>query len=476
MQNRLLIIGFLSIILPVLVSCKTPKGESQILDSSSSGPIAGVPIHYLGTHDIINSVVNFEAGGSVSSSTLMSDMSAIAGTGGMAIQTASSCAKAEKWAKGSTSFSASALCRVEYVGTGRLSPSENGVALHIIPLDANNRGFDTSYTPAVAPLTPGAVAKVGDGPVKTANNGLERQIVIDAIEELKTKFSSMPNGVLVQSGQDCLKNARAGAWTDIQAHYYCHLPYTIRYCYSTILAEKKNPVKAFNYCSDASNQSDWNANRDQMFNSVGPGGADWTWLLTNQGMIFKYIMFSQTGKTDFNIEAQNEVINATLGSSRPRRAVDTYPRWVKNQPRYDALRSIQQGQGAAPTPLPQPQPQPTPPVSSNTLTPGLYAEANDLEAVTCSVRLDRVKKNEDGNYLTLEMTGGDDCRMNGNLFSPGIAAKIICKTSGQSCKYQTTRASLQTFERPAKVHESFLQIKVFNETKTKEYLWIRIAD
>jgi hypothetical protein len=463
--------------------CKTSEPLSESYDATTGAPQTGIPMHYLGTQDLVSSKVNFEAGGSVDSFTITSQMSNIPGTGGMGSRTPLNCRTAQAWASNAVStFSSQQKCRVEYVGTGRLSQDLNGVALHIIPLDSNEQGFDAAaFNPKTKPLTPGAVAKVSAGPVKSANTGLDSARLETAMAALRKKFNSTPGGVLIANGQDCLKNARAAAWTDLQAHYYCQMPYTIRYCYSTILAETKNPVQALQYCSDEGNKSDWQAKRETMFHAYGPGGADWAWLLKDQGDVFKYVMFSQLGKTDFNIEQQNELINAFYGAakSRPRRANDPWPGWAAQQPRYDVIRGMQSGSAPqAPPPVmpgPQPQPQPPGPAPAQKLAPGTYGEVNNLEAIGCTARLNAVNKNTGGNLLELDLTGGSGCFVNGQQISAGVAGKIFCKSSLKNCIYQTTLVNLQKFEREAKVDEAAGKVMVFSKDGSTMFNWQRIG-
>ncbi len=280
-----------SILIPI-AGCATEGeefGEAEGRQTSrSSASQNGIPKHYLGTQDLITGIVTFQDGKTEDVSTISRDMEAIPGTGGRGTRAPISCRVAEAWATASApTFSAEQKCRVEYGGTGRLTQSLNGVSVDIIPVDSNGAGFDAArFAPTAQKLTAGALAPVVNGPVKASNSGLDSDRVQKAMAALRAKFQSMPGGVLFSFGQDCLKNARASAWTDVQAHYYCQMPYTIRYCYSTILAETKNPVQAFQYCSDASNQDDWKAKRDAMFHPYGPGGTDWDWLLQDQGDVF----------------------------------------------------------------------------------------------------------------------------------------------------------------------------------------------
>jgi hypothetical protein len=242
-------------------------------------------------------------------------------------------------------------CAVELVGTGRLSEDQNGIALHLIPLGPGDQGFDeASYRQVVGPLWPDARRKVTSGPPDKPNMGLDAAPVLEAMKETSERFRTVRSGELINIAQDCLKNARAAQWGDLQAHYYCQLPYSIRYCYSAVLAETRDPVKALTYCSDPANKADWESKNDPLMHSYGPAGSvawtnDWAWLKDPSRLsVFKYVMFTVSGTRDFNLEDQNNVVNDfydAVGARRPRRAVDTYPAWSSQQPRYEDLRCVQ---------------------------------------------------------------------------------------------------------------------------------------
>ena len=109
-------------------------------------------------------------------------------------------------------------------------------------------------------------------------------------------------------------------------------------------------MKALTYCSDPANKQDWQSRRDPLLHSYGPGAnqpwaTDWEWLKAPQRIaVFRYVMFTISGKRDFNLEQQNEVVGdfyEAVGIARPRRAVDPYPEWSAKQPRYEQLRCVQ---------------------------------------------------------------------------------------------------------------------------------------
>jgi hypothetical protein len=350
--------AFLGAFSLLATACAGESGDDG-MDSDSSGSnfsqaeTAGIPKFYMGTHDNATDLLTFEAGGQQDYYSLISagNFQGIPNTGGAAAYTPLDCQTAELWATSTTTFPTGKRCAVELLGTGRLTRSLNGVALHIIPLGPSGLGFDeASYREVVDPLSPGELRKVTSGPPDQPNMGLDEQPVLAAMIETKDQFRNVAYGEMIANTQDCLKNARAAQWNDLQAHYYCQLPYTIRYCYSSVLAESRDPVKALSYCSDPANKDDWQSKNDPMFHSYGPAGSDqwtndWQWLKdpTRLG-VFKYVMFTASGKRDFNLEQQNKVVNdfyAAAGTPRPRRAVDTYPAWSAKQPRYEQLRCVQ---------------------------------------------------------------------------------------------------------------------------------------
>lgn len=480
MRNLYLSLIFLNIL---TTSCKSVNHQSELQDATGTGGIPGIPKFYLGVMDLVSRTTTFDSGHKTPSTTITSQMVSISGTNGLGLLTPIKCSDAEKMATGKSSITSADLCHVELLGTGRISPDLNGVALHIIALDKQGKGFDPStFTLATAPLTPGPVVNVSSGPSSVPNAGLDDAVVGDAIQRLKTKFKLVNNGKLASIGQDCLKNARAGGWSDIQAHYYCTMPYTIRFCYSTILGEQKDPVKAFNYCSNKSNESDWIASRDSMFHNYAPGSADWKWLVSDQQAEFKYVMFTRSGTKDYNIEDQNKLINEIYGTSspRPRRAIDTYPAWSANQPRYDQLRG---GSAAAPAQLP-PAPLQTPvqpaPLQQQGNAPvvpttGLYAEENNLESVNCTARLDSIEEHtDDGLRFLLKMTGGPGCSVNGSVFSAGIKGTISCVSASVDCRYETKLVTGNDFVLDAEVSPNG-KITVFSKTGEEKFVWSRIA-
>ncbi len=184
----------------------------------------------------------------------------------------------------------------------------------------------------------GAPQLIGAGPPKQVNVTID-PAVADAMKAAQAQFNAPAD-----QENDCLKNARASSWLDIQAHYYCQLPYdAVRMCYSTKLVEGASSadprvnamaaVNAYNTC----------------FSPPASGAPDQRtpqakWIHENQEAVFKYIMFTKQGMFDFELGSENAAINKfykDTNATRPRRITDTFPAWLANQPRYDAIRTQQ---------------------------------------------------------------------------------------------------------------------------------------
>jgi hypothetical protein len=241
------------------------------------------------------------------------------------------CVDAERFAYDkAVSPDASQECYVEINPTGG-----QGFSVAIIGLDASGNGLKSwsgSPGPAPAPANGGAPQPVSAGPPRKVNVTMDHDSVLNAMLALHTQFNAA-----VQERNDCLKNARASGWLDVQAHYYCLLPYAdLRTCYSTKLIEVASnpdpkvaataPVAAYDAC----------------FTSATSGNAKW--LNDNQQAVFKYIMFTKQALFDFELGSENSAINdyyAKIGEPRPRRVIDTYPDWLPDQPRYEVIRKAQ---------------------------------------------------------------------------------------------------------------------------------------
>ena len=466
------------LILSLNSACKSDGSSKSLADNSAKSQeqpslSVGIPTIYFGVHNISTGDITFEKGHIISAYDIVKGMIQIEGTGGQSTDSPVDCSKAELWAKGASIKPTGKMCRIEYVGTGRLSTKLNGVALHVIPLDAKGSGIK-SYEPKVKPLSAGKTKLVAEGPPIAPNSGIDEKTVLTAMHEVAKKFSKVSNRKIFSDTADCLKNAKASSWTDIQAHYYCLYPYTIRYCYSAVLAETRNPKTAFDYCSTSANANDWKTKREAMFHSVGPGGDDWDWLLREQKAVFIYIMFSQLGKTDFNLEQQNSIINSfykTYQLTRPRRAEDTFEQWLPEQPRYDHIRSMQKGEKLPSNDKPTPQPsspvKPSPVVSSQGLQSGTYVEARALESVSCEVEATDIQRNKNGYVMIIDLKGKGNCRFDNVAFRPGLKGWVRCQSTLSSCKYtvETKDATRPTYEMPAIVTDDSIEVETSNGEK-----------
>jgi hypothetical protein len=229
--------------------------------------------------------------------------------------------------------SAGQRCYVELNTTGGTT-SDGGVGISFVMfgLDSAGNGLSSyhSSAPKPAPVSGGAFQPVSAGPPSTVNVTMDHDAVLAAMLQLHDHFNAA-----VGDRNVCLKNAKAGGWTDIQAHYYCLLPLNnVRRCFSgTVIALSAAPATAATAVPAA---------YDTCFkNSTDPDGI---WVHANQQGVFKYVMFTQQGTADFDIASQNATIGdyyAKIGTPRPRRVTDTYPAWLPEQPRYDAIEAAQ---------------------------------------------------------------------------------------------------------------------------------------
>lgn len=461
-------------------SCKSRNAEAEVKGTNDKA-VSGIPKFFFGVHDLNTDEVSFESGKKMSNNTLVRGFTRMPGTGGQVSSTPWQCQDAEAFFGAPRVSDPAMMCRVELIGSGRLSADQNGTAASVIGLPGM-----TSWSPKVPALSPsGSTRLISAGPPNAPNLAMDENAVFDAMKQARGAMKFQESFF-----RDCLGNPKTAEWSDIQAHYYCVFPYTIRYCYSTILTETRNPVKALAYCSDSANASDWNSKRDSMFALYAPGSADWTWLMKNQKDVFVYVMFSQLGVTDFNIESQNRVINNfyknVMGFDRPRRAVDPFPKWLAEQPRYDSLR-LKQSSGASTSPATAPIQVPPTPIRPPTTQPvatapkpteqkaknikvGLYAEINSLEAATCSLRVKSITTVAAGDMAALE-AGGAQCFIAGQQRRTDLPTSIVCKSG--SCSYIVEQPNGTLFQRSAVVMTNdTIVIKGTNDNFT----WKRIAN
>jgi hypothetical protein len=181
--------------------------------------------------------------------------------------------------------------------------------------------------------------------------------VKDEMIRLHNKYqmnSGSPNSNAHRERNSCLRNARANGWLDVQAHYYCIMPYDPhRKCYSTELVIKTETLKKARESGQVKITDIQYAMkvREFMEESLGacrnkPGLKDFT---DDQIAIFKYVMFTIGGVMDFNIEAENELVNNfyseikatdTQTQERPTRILDPLT-WRADQKRYADARAVQ---------------------------------------------------------------------------------------------------------------------------------------
>jgi hypothetical protein len=462
-----------------VAGCKERDGSTELKDTATQ-TIPGIAKYYFGVQNLNNNLVKFENGHSVDFFSLTQGFQSIPGTGGMAT---TSPRDMEKLMGGPETISAGTMCAAELIGTGRLSQNENGIGVSLVPLN-NGQGM-TSWNPQVPALpATGTPRPTSDGPPTAANTLLAEAEILASMKQVKSELSFSESNF-----RDCLKNPKAAGWADISAHYYCIYPYTIRYCYSSILAETRNPVEAFKYCSDPQNKSHWDQNRDSMFKNLGPGNADWGWLLQNQKATFVYLMFSQPGVKDFNIESQNRVINKfydnVAGFSRQRRASDPYPKWLAEQPGYDALRTKQKaalsGQPATPPspvvvpPTPTIPSQPSQPIPSggqvaqkaSSIKIGSYRENQNLESSTCNLKVTKI----------VQGSGFDEALINSDsaiCFVDGMQRRTDLKTyircGGGVCRYTVEQPDGSLFVRDAELQTGNV-IKIKGAQKNYSWHW-----
>jgi len=249
------------------------------------------------------------------------------------------CQDAERFATDAVTYTdPNQLCHVEINPTGG-----DGFSITIIGLDASGRGISSYAPPSASPVPAavngGAVLPVASGPAQAVNVTMDHDAVLDAMLALRTKFNASK-----AERNDCLKNARASNWLDIQAHYYCLLPYNdIRTCYSTKLIEQASSSDATTRARAAlTAYATCFAPPTNGAQDVRTAAAKW--LHENQGAVFKYVMFTKQGVVDYELTSESQTISdyyARIGEPRPRRVNDTFPEWLPKQPRYVAIQKLQ---------------------------------------------------------------------------------------------------------------------------------------
>lgn len=188
---------------------------------------------------------------------------------------------------------------------------------------------------------------VSSGPLRPGEvNVFLDPVVLNAMLEFEAQFQR--NQTAKNERNTCLRNGRAYNWLDIQAHFYCILPYSPhRSCYSVKLIEKTDPLsKILNPKERIPGLlTAFKESFDECFTETSDGSGR-TLLTPSQAAAFKYVMFTKNGLMGFSIESQNELINKFYSmkpnpEKRPRRLSDPHPEWVPNQLAYDMVRRQQ---------------------------------------------------------------------------------------------------------------------------------------
>ena len=275
------------------------------------------------------------------------------------------CVDAETMALGApVTVDASQLCHLEMNATAEVvttpAGTSYGYALSIIGLDRGGEGLKDfkNTTPA---LNQGPLLSVSSGSPKAPNSTIDEAVVTQALLDARKHYNSP-----VGERNDCLKNLRTSDWLDIQAHYYCQLPKSpVRECYTTALVKGRDALQAAAAAAIAAGGAAPTPQQqlaglgkvyagafEACFSTAGATNDGQKWIAKNQADVFKYIMFTKPGVWDFNLESENDVINAfysKLGEKRPRRIADTFPAWLPDQPRYERVRKSQNAVIAAAT-------------------------------------------------------------------------------------------------------------------------------
>lgn len=145
----------------------------------------------------------------------------------------------------------------------------------------------------------------------------------------------------------CLKNSRARGNLDLQHHYYCQLPKDpYRACLGGRIAAYRlepacagkapNVEEAIAFCFEKSDLKT-EAGVPALF--FREPGKEW------RVKAFRDAFLVARGVKDFDVGQENAIVDAfaaALGVDRPRRVVDTWPKWTPEQPRYVAAWTAQE--------------------------------------------------------------------------------------------------------------------------------------
>lgn len=180
--------------------------------------------------------------------------------------------------------------------------------------------------------------------------------VLGVMEILHKKYQANKGSALTEINRErntCLRNGRAHSWLDLQAHFYCILPYQTRQCYSTALVNGTQGLSAITdpqvklgtllAAMNASYSQCFDPGKPYEFKKDFPNDGD------TVSKAFKYVMFVRQGVMDFNVENSNELIEKFYASvkdlgtpKQPSRLLDPQP-WRAKQKRYAEIRQNQAG-------------------------------------------------------------------------------------------------------------------------------------
>ncbi len=225
-----------------------------------------------------------------------------------------------------------------------------GITVHSVSAKSN---YDTQADANVAFLK-SAMTPVGS--TNSINNPLVpmKQVnaepdpaVLPVMEMFYKKYQN--SGPPHTARNTCLRNARAAGWLDLQAHFYCMLPYGgERTCYSGTLIRETDSVK--NAKTALEKIQILMKAFDTSFKTCFAPGAPYDFMKTfgqQDGVVvsnaFKYVMFVKQGVMDFNIEAENNLINtfySKINEPRATRLLDPET-WTADQMRYGNARASQ---------------------------------------------------------------------------------------------------------------------------------------
>jgi len=192
------------------------------------------------------------------------------------------------------------------------------------------------------------------GVVSKPNNGIN---IAQATAAIKEVYEAFRKDVDDKERGTCLNNFRTveSNWTDLAVHYWCQFPVDptrdryvnlivkLRDAQSAGLTTQPPPLvraagaKKLHTTVLALLSSKDFTNPLTKKPDVGDPNLMWIAETPERKATFLTIMTSLSPLNDFNIDQEQEAINAfynSIGKERPRRINDTYPQWLEEQPRY----------------------------------------------------------------------------------------------------------------------------------------------